>query len=40
VRSLVVQGLKFEDIYREVRGNRNEVHAEYKRAKTEIGANV
>jgi hypothetical protein len=36
VRSLVAGGARFEDVYRAVRGNRNEVHAEFKRAKAEI----
>lgn len=37
VRSLVAKGARFEDVYRAVKGNRNEVHAEFKRAKQELG---
>jgi len=37
VRALVADGARFEDVYRAVKGNRNEVHAEFKRAKAELG---
>ena len=37
VRALVAGNARFEDVYRAVKGNRNAVHAEFKRAKAELG---